>query len=577
MNRFAFILLLVSIACSKPEPKPNILLILTDDQGYGDVALHGNPYVSTPNMDRIAMEGIRMDRFLVSSVCAPTRASLLTGRYHLRAGTQWVTRGLESMHPDETTFAQVFKANGYRTALFGKWHNGAHYPNTPNGKGFDLFFGFNEGHISNYFDTDVDYQDRSVSTKGYLTDVLTDSTLAFISREPHQPFFAFLSIHTPHSPFQVPDSLFDAYQAKSLNDKDAAVYGMVENIDQNIGRILTRLDALGLAENTIVIFMTDNGPNGVRYNADMKGIKASVHEGGMRVPFFIRWPKHIPAGEVREHIAAHVDLLPTLAELTGVSWSPSKPLDGRSFASLLTSVSTTWPERMLFAHHSQNTALTPFPGSVRTSQHRAVNNGGGWELYDMATDPSELINIADTHPDIIADFADAYTNWFEEVTRDLPASRPIPVGHASVQTVTLPAPEASFSGSVGFAFDAGWAQDWLIGFRSSNDAAWWDLDVIAPETMDIWVRYTTDGADSADIRVESGTCAITATLPGGQRTDVVPSPDRVPRREAYEKMDWYWARLGACSFTTDTERLTLAVVASGTTKVDIHSVQLRRP
>ncbi len=577
MKRFAFILLLLAIGCSKPEPKPNILLILTDDQGYGDVALHGNPYVSTPNMDRIAKEGVRMDRFLVSSVCAPTRASLLTGRYHLRAGTQWVTRGLESMHPDETTFGQVFKQNGYRTALFGKWHNGAHFPNTPKDRGFDLFFGFNEGHISNYFDTNVEYQDRTVPTKGYLTDVLTDSTLAFISREPHQPFFAFLSIHTPHSPFQVPDSHFDAHHGKSLNDKDATVYGMVENIDQNIGRILNRLDELGLSENTIVIFMTDNGPNGVRYNAGMKGIKASVHEGGLRVPFFMRWPDKIPAGVVREHIAAHVDLLPTLAELTGVAWAPTKPLDGRSFASLITSESTTWPDRMLFAHHSQNTVLTPFPGAVRTDRYRAVNNGDGWELYDMTVDPEELTNIAANHPDLIADFAEAYQIWFEDVTRDLPASRPIPVGHASVQTVTLPAPEALFSGSVGFAFDAGWAQDWLTGFHSSSDAAWWDLDVIASESMDIWVRYTTAGADSVDIRVESGSCALTATLPRGQSADFVPSPDRVPRSEAYEKTNWYWARLGTCSFTTDTDRLTLAVIASGSTKVDIHSVQLRRP
>ena len=577
MKHIAILWLLLAIGCSKTEPKPNILLILTDDQGYWDVALHGNPYLSTPNMDRIAMEGIRMDRFLVSSVCAPTRASLLTGRYSLRAGTQWVTRGLESMHPDETTFAQIFKQNGYRTALFGKWHNGAHFPNTPNGKGFDLFFGFNEGHISNYFDTDVEYQCETVSTNGYLTDVLTDSTLAFISRDQDQPFFAYLSIHTPHSPFQVPDAHFDHHASTALSDKDASVYGMVENIDINIGRILARLDELGLTENTIVIFMTDNGPNGERFNAGMRGIKASVHEGGLRVPFFIRWPKHIPAGFVREQIAAHVDLVPTLVELSGVTWTPSKPLDGRSFASVLTDASASWPERLLFSHNSQNTALTPYPVAVRTDRYRAVNNGNGWALYDMLADSSETTDIARFHPETILRLAKAYDAWFEDVTRDLPASRPIPVGHTSVQTVTLPAPEAQFSGTVGFAFDSGWAQDWLTGFHSTEDTSWWDLDVIASSTSDVWVRYTAKGAEAAELWVEAGSCALTATLPGGADVGFVPSPDRVPRGEAYEKARWYWARVGRCEVTKDVTRLSVGVVGSGDTKVEIHSIQLRRP
>jgi hypothetical protein len=252
-------------------------------------------------------------------------------------------------------------------------------------------------------------------------------------------------------------------------------------------------------------------------------------------------------------------------------------LDGRSFASVLTDASASWPERLLFSHHSENTELTPYPGAVRTDRYRAVNNGNGWALYDMLADSSESSDIAHVDPETILRLAKAYDAWFEDVTRDLPASRPIPVGHTSVQTVTLPAPEAQFSGTVGFAFDSGWAQDWLTGFHSTEDTAWWDLDVIASSTSDVWVRYTAKGAEAAELRVEAGSCALTATLPGGADVGFVPSPDRVPRGEAYEKARWYWARVGRCEVTQDVTRLSVGVVGSGDTKVEIHSIQLRRP
>ncbi|MQY63441.1 MAG: sulfatase-like hydrolase/transferase, partial [Calditrichaeota bacterium] len=292
--------------------RPNILLIMTDDQGWGDITSHGNDVIKTPVMDRIAAEGARFERFYVSPVCAPTRAALLTGRYCLRTGTHGVTRGQENMRSDEVTNAEVFKQAGYATGCFGKWHNGAHYPHHPNGQGFDEFFGFCAGHWNNYFDTTLDRNGQPVETKGYISDVLTNASMAFIEQNRKRPFFCYLPYNAPHTPWQVPDRYFDKYKAKGLDDETACSYAMTECLDDNIGRLLGQLDELNLAGDTIVLFLTDNGPNTDRYNGGMKGRKGSVNEGGVRVPLFIRWPGHIRPGTYVKPIAAHIDLLPTL-------------------------------------------------------------------------------------------------------------------------------------------------------------------------------------------------------------------------------------------------------------------------
>ena len=279
----------ILVSCSKTEDPPNIVIILTDDQGWGDIASHGNPDIDTPHLDQLASGGARFDRFFVNPVCAPTRASLLTGRDHLKTGTQWVTYGLENMNAEEVTFGEIFKKAGYQTGLFGKWHNGSHYPMDPKGQGFDTFFGFKMGHLNNYFDTELEYNGTMVKTDGFITDVLTDSALAFIERNQNTPFLAYIPYNAPHSPFQVPDRYFVKYKAQRLDDKNASVYGMVENIDDNIGRVVSKLDELGISDKTIVIFLTDNGPNGGnRFNGNMKGWKAKVDEGGVRVPFFLK-------------------------------------------------------------------------------------------------------------------------------------------------------------------------------------------------------------------------------------------------------------------------------------------------
>jgi arylsulfatase A-like enzyme len=573
------IILILLSACSSPEVPPNIVLIMTDDQGYGDVRMHGNELIDTPWMDRIARNGVRMDRFMVSSVCAPTRASLLTGRYHFRAGTQWVTRGLESMHPDETTFAQVFGGNGYRTGLFGKWHNGAHYPNTPNGKGFDVFFGFSEGHTNNYFDTTLEYNGEMVPTSGYLTDVLTDSVLSFIRQNRDRPFFAYVPYQAPHSPFQVPDRYFEKYSERGFDAREASVYGMVENVDDNLARIFSELEANGLTENTIVIFMGDNGPNGVRYNAGMRGIKASVHEGGERVPFFIQWSGKIPAGLIRSEVAAHIDVLPTLVDLAGISWTPPKELDGRSFARLLLQDENDWPERMIFSHHSRWDSLEVYPGAVRTPRYRAVlEDVENWQLYDMLSDPGQEHNLAADQPELLAGLSARYNTWFREVTRNLPEHRRIPVGYEAAPVVTLPAPEGKFSGNVRFYGESGWANDWFTGWTSTNDRIWWELDVVSEGAYDIYLEYTIPAEDAGvEILASVGPDRVSGIIETPVETAFVPSPDRVPRGEVYEKETWGAYRLGRVHLPAGEQRVTLqALVIPGGAAMELKSVRLIR-
>jgi len=262
MNKVASVfaslfLLLVLFGCSNNQVNhpPNVLIIITDDQGWGDVGVHGNDSISTPVLDQLALESVSFDRFYVSPVCAPTRASLLTGRYHLRTGTSWVTHRLEVMRSNEYTLAESLRDHGYVTACIGKWHNGSQYPNDPMGQGFDEFIGFKAGHWNNYFNTTLEHNNNPIKTEGYIADVLTGHAIDFIRNNSQNPFLCYLSYNTPHGPFQVPDKYFNKYKESGFDDKTACIYGMCENIDDNVGRVLSELDNLDLRDNTIVIFL----------------------------------------------------------------------------------------------------------------------------------------------------------------------------------------------------------------------------------------------------------------------------------------------------------------------------------
>lgn len=558
--------------------QPNVIIILTDDQGWGDIASHGNPDIDTPFLDELAVSGARFDRFFVSPVCAPTRASLLTGRDHLRTGTQWVTYGLENMNSDEVTFGEVFKQAGYQTGLFGKWHNGSHYPMDPNGQGFDTFFGFKQGHWNNYFDTKLEYNGESVQTKGFITDVLTDSALSFIERNQQEPFLAYIPYNAPHSPFQVPDSYFDKYKAQGLSDKNASVYGMVENIDDNIGRILEKLDDLNISENTIVIFLTDNGPNGGdRFNGDMKGWKAKVDEGGVRVPLFIRWPAKIKPGKEITELTAHIDFLPSLIELAGIESQVTKPLDGKSFAPLLFEDDPVWEDRFLYTHQSRWDSLEQFPASVRNNRYRLVRYGDSWELYDMLEDPSQREDIAHENPEKVRELSQAYTSWFKDVSKNLPVSRPIPIGFEKAPVTYLPAVESSFNGRIEFQGTSGWSNDWLTNWKNTTDKVWWELEVESAGEYQVIIEYTlAEGDEGAIVKASVSGGNVNARIMEAYDPEIIPSPDRVERGEVYEKV-WAQKELGTLQISEGSQKLSIEnTVIRGRQGIDLKGVILKK-
>jgi arylsulfatase A-like enzyme len=557
--------------------RPNVVLIMTDDQGWGDIRSHGNDKIDTPVMDRLAASGARFDRFFVCPLCAPTRASLLTGRYHLRTGTHGVTGGKEIMRAEEVTVAEVLKRAGYVTGCFGKWHNGAYWPHHPNGQGFDEFYGFCAGHWNNYFDTTLDHNGKQVKTTGYITDVLTDAAIGFIRKNRSRPFFAYVPYNAPHSPFQVPDRYWGKYKTRGLDEKTASVYAMCENLDDNLGRILKSLDELKLAERTVVIFLTDNGPNGRRFNGGMAGTKGSNQEGGTRVPCFVRWPGHVMAGTVIRQIAAHVDLLPTIAAMAGVANPKTLPLDGVSLLPLLTATAGDWADRMLFER-----------GAVRTQRWRLqMPRSGGRarpnakpraKLYDMVADPGQKKDVAADHPDVSEKLSKACRAWYADVSKGIEGMPPpLPVGYEQAPVVTLLAPECKMAGKVRFKQGRGWANDWITNWTSTDDSAAWELDVVRGGRYEVTLMYTCPPADvGSRVRVDAGSRHVEGVVAKAHDPKPIPSPDRVQRKEVHEKV-WAPLVLGRIELLKGKTRLTvLALTKSGKQVFDLKAVRLRR-
>ncbi|MBP1665974.1 MAG: arylsulfatase, partial [Bacteroidetes bacterium] len=431
---------------------PNVLLIITDDQGYGDLSYTGNPHLNTPNIDRLAGESIRFNNFYVCPVSAPTRSSLMTGRYSLRTGVHDTYNGGAIMAANEITVAEILKEKGYRTGIFGKWHLGDSYPSRPVDQGFDEsivhlgggmgqpgdFTTFVKGD-SSYFDPVLWHNGIKQSYKGYCSDIFAGEAINFISGTGDKPFFCYLSFNAPHTPLQVPVEYYTMFKdidpssgfendnrpfnPMNENNKEDArkVYAMVKNIDDNIGKILQKLDELSLTENTIVIFMTDNGPQQLRYNAGMRGLKGSVYRGGVRVPFFMRYPRLSTVATDINTSSANIDIMPTLAELCDARVPSDRKIDGKSLVPLLKGVDVNWKERSLFFYWTRaypelynNVALQK--GKYKLTGNTDYNSGiAGFELYDIENDPYEQNNIIRDNISVAVSLKEEFDTYYKEL------------------------------------------------------------------------------------------------------------------------------------------------------------------
>lgn len=517
--------------------QPNVVLILADDQGWGDLSMHGNPWVKTPNIDCLAKEGTEFSNFYVSPLCAPSRAEILTGRYHLKTGVVSVSRGLEILNTEEITLGELFKANGYKTGIFGKWHNGEHYPNTPNDQGFDEFLGFCAGHWSNYFNTDLDHNGKMVKTKGYITDVLADAAINFIDKNKDKPFFCYVPFNAPHSPFQVPDKYFNKYKAKNLTDELACVYGMVDNMDENIGRILGFLKQNNLGENTIVIFLSDNGPNTVRYNADLRDIKGSVHEGGVKVPFIIKWKNNLPTNKKVNTPSTGVDIYPTLRALCKLKAFQTKPLNGIDISPLILNSNATLTNRNLFTHvNFMQVPVNKNLGGFRDNQFRFVLQNNKPELYDLKADASEKINLAGENQATTEKYLNEYELWFAKQSEALEYFQPILISQKGAELFGY---EADISKGLKFKEGHGWAHDWIAGWTSTKDSIYWNIDCKKAGYYNLKLTYLCKKEEiGSTLQIKVGQQTLKKIVDKAFESKVIFSPDRVPRKEVYEMEKW---------------------------------------
>ncbi len=555
--------------------RPNVILIMSDDQGYGDLSLHGNPHLNTPHLDRLAGQGVEFTRFYVGPVCAPTRAGLLTGRYHLRSGVHGVTTGRETMRLSEVTMAEALRGAGYRTALIGKWHLGEHYPNVPHGQGFDEFIGFRTGHWTEYWDSLLERNGKPYPTKGYIADVFTSEAIRFIESNARRPFFLYAAYNTPHAPYLAPEKNWNHFRRMDLPPQVAAVYSMVANLDENIGRMMAALDRLRLTRDTIVIFLTDNGPNGQRYTAGLRGAKGSVYEGGVRVPFLLRWPGKAPAGRRIDEIAGAIDVLPTVLDLCGAGRPDGPPLDGVSLKPLIEGQRYEHSDRMLFTWRGGREPGAMYPGAVRTKRFNLIN---GVELYDIQADPGEKENIAARHPEVAVRLRDAYEAWFRKAADECGFRRPvIAVGFDQENPVVLPAPQAYLSGELRYAKGNGFAHEWITNWKRAEDSVHWELDIQRAGRYEITLRYLCpEGSEGSTLRLSAAGKQLEAKLEKATSMEPVAHRDLIPRPEV-PQMRWGALEFGIIDLPAGRTELRIeAARIAGSTAMELDSISLKR-
>ena len=520
-------IVLIASACPEgadwPESdRPNIILIMTDDQGWAQVGFHGNPYIKTPSLDRLAEGSTEFTQFYVEPKCAPTRAALLTGRHGYRSGVVDTYLGRTLMAPEAETLAELLAADGYVTGIFGKWHLGDNYPLRAMDQGFQESLVHRGGGIgqpagppgNRYWDPVLEHNGESKKFHGYCTGIFADALIDFIERNQDRAFFGYLATNVPHSPFDVDEEYVEPYQDMGLPENTAKVYGMITEFDKNLDRVLSRLVELGIADRTIVVFLTDNGPTQQTFTAGLKGRKASAHDGGTRVPFLFRWPGQVEAGREIDRIAAHIDVVPTLLDAAGIDAS-SLPFDGVSLWPLLSGATSPeeWPDRTIFLqNHRGDRPQLNRNVSVRNQRWKIVQplgkgtdpmpEGARFELYDMSVDPGESNDLADVHPEIVAEMRKEYEDWF----RDVSATRgfePVRIHLGSPHE-----PVATLS-----RFD--WRGDY--DDRAREDAlGYWPVVIEDGGRYDVTLRFAGPLPAPARATLRVGGVEVSGTVPAGQ-------------------------------------------------------------
>ena len=489
MKKILLIIFLIHVfGCeSFVDQKPNILIFLTDDQGWGDLSFNGNSNLSTPNIDGIANNGAAFDRFYVSPVCSPTRAELLTGKFFIRSGVNGVTRGYERMNLDHSLISDYFKEKDYRTGVFGKWHNGSQPPYHPNSRGFDEFYGFTSGHWGNYYDPVLENNGEITRGKGYISDDITNKAISFIKNS-KKPFFTYVSYNTPHSPMQVPDSylkdknivLKGRYSDKENVKKTEAALAMVENLDYNVGKVIDSLKKYKLYDNTIIIYFSDNGPNGNRWNNDLKERKGSTNEGGVRVPFFIQWPKKIPSGIRVNQISSVLDIFPTLIELTNNS--SEIDFDGLSFKKYLEDQKFKDDQRKIFSYWNNKI-------SVRNNRFILDNQNN---LFDLKVDHQQEIVVNNKFTKEYNELKKAKNVWKNTVVDKYKKSikrRRFTVNDLESVYTHLPARDAEITGDLkrsSIHANCSFIENW----ENKEDYIYWDVEVLSSGKSNVELYYT---------------------------------------------------------------------------------------
>lgn len=595
---------------SAAPPPPNVVVMLADDSGWGDLSVNGNTNLKTPNLDRLAKSGASFDRFFVCALCAPTRAEFLTGRYHSRGGVRGVSTGQERLNTDEKTIADSFLQAGYSTGAFGKWHNGSQWPYHPNARGFQEYVGYTSGHWGEYFDPPLEHNGVTFRAKGFIVDVLVGKAVEFMEANRAKPFFCYIPLTTPHSPFSVPDEHWNKFKDSPVAQRGAdgenedlavtrSVLAMMDNIDVNVGRVLQKLEDLKLSENTIVVYFSDNGPNSTRWNGGMKGKKGVTDEGGVRSSLFIRWPGKIKEGLKVERISGAIDLMPTLTALAGVKAVNEKPLDGWDFSTLLTGGEWKLGGRELMNYNGGRL-------SVRSQTHRLDAAGG---LFDMVADPNQTKDIAAEKPEIVAALSQAGAQWHAEVfgkpyvfaKAAAPAGegkgkgknqgkgkerkdkeggvfaddRPYPVGYTEFPITMLPARDGVPHGGVQRSSGAPNCS-YFVNWKTKEDEMTWDIDVHTTGEYEASIEYACPVADAgATVELGFGEAKTTAKVNPGWFPPLLDDQDRAPRKGESYMRDFHTLPLGTLKLSAGRGLLRLkALEIPGATVAEVLRVTL---